>query len=261
MTKPVNVQKATPTELYAKKAPYSSVSNDVVAMIINPDALAIWIYLQTRSSDWKVIASYLQERFSIGRDRYWKAMACLKELGLMSHEVIREEGTGKMLGKRIIVHYEPNLQVSEHSVDRSDGAPSIRETDHYLIKDSSTELSEKKPTVAKAPGKADVNSDFARFWSVYPNKKAKGDAEKAWAKIKPDQPLAEIIVTAVMAHRLSADWKKDGGQFIPHPATWLNGKRWEDEVTPATDQPTAKPKSSGPDFFDESWRTDTSDDL
>lgn len=101
---------------------------------------------------------------------------------------------------------------------------------------------------------AETSADaFSLFWSAYPNKKAKGVAEKAWAKIKPDHALAELIVTAVMAHRLSADWKKDGGQFIPHPATWLNGKRWEDEVTPATDQPKEKPKTSGPDFDGRKW--------
>ncbi|PWK31781.1 hypothetical protein [Pseudomonas sp. OV226] len=151
MTKPVNVQKATPTILYAKQAPYSSVSNDVVAMIVNPDALAIWAYLQTRSSDWKVIGSHLQERFAIGRDRYSKAMACLKELGLVSHEVVREEGTGKVLGRRVIVHYEPNLQVSEYSVSRSVGSPKCGETGNYLIKDSITQSIEKEPTVADAP--------------------------------------------------------------------------------------------------------------
>ncbi|KPB92858.1 Uncharacterized protein AC503_3728 [Pseudomonas syringae pv. maculicola] len=177
MKKQINVQKATPTELFAKQAPYSSVSNDVVAMIVNPDALAIWAYLQTRSSDWKVIASYLQDRFSIGRDRYWKAMTHLKGLGLLSHEIIREAGTGKMLGKRIIVHYEPNLQVSEHSADRIDGAPSIRETDHYLIKDSSTELSEKEPMVANAPARTKAKT--LKFDPL--NSKPANVSESAWA--------------------------------------------------------------------------------
>ncbi|EIM15994.1 hypothetical protein [Pseudomonas chlororaphis] len=151
MSNAVNVEKATPTIFYAKQAPYSSVSNDVVAMIINPDALAIWTYLQTRSSDWKVIGSHLQDRFSIGRERYSKAMACLKDLGLVSHEVVREEGTGKVLGRRVIVHYEPNLQVSEYSVNRSVGLPNCGETDNYLIKDSITQSIEKEPTVANAP--------------------------------------------------------------------------------------------------------------
>ncbi len=154
MKKQINVQKATPTELFAKKAPYSSLSNDVVAMITNPDALAIWTYLQTRSSDWKVIGSHLQDRFAIGRERYSKAMACLKDLGLVSHEVVREEGTGKVLGRRVIVHYEPNLQVSEYSVNRSVGLPNCGQTDSYLIKDSSTELSDEEPMVATAPLRA-----------------------------------------------------------------------------------------------------------
>lgn len=151
MTKPVNVEKATATTFHAKHAPYSSLSNDVVAMIVNPDALAIWTYLQTRSSDWKVIGSHLQDRFAIGRERYSKAMACLKDLGLVSHEVVREEGTGKVLGRRVIVHYEPNLQVSEYSVNRSVGLPNCGETDNYLIKDSITQSIEKEPTVANAP--------------------------------------------------------------------------------------------------------------
>ena len=159
MSKPINVEKATPTILYAKQAPYSSVSNDVVALIANPDALAIWIYLQTRSSDWKVIGSYLQDRFSIGRDRYSKAMAYLKEIGLVTHETMREEGTGKVLGRRVIVHYEPNLQVSHTSVDRSVGFPNCGETDNYLIKDSSTG-SKSKPTVAKAPSEGKKAQKF-----------------------------------------------------------------------------------------------------
>lgn len=81
---------------------------------------------------------------------------------------------------------------------------------------------------------ADKPADaFAMFWAAYPNKKAKGSAEKVWAKLKPDHQLAETIISAVQKHKLSADWTKDEGQYIPHPATWLNAKRWEDEVTAA----------------------------
>ncbi|AGZ36551.1 MAG: hypothetical protein ACOKSU_24910 [Pseudomonas sp.] len=226
MSKPVNVEKATPTTFYAKQAPYSSLSNDVVAMIINPDALAIWTYLQTRSSDWKVIGSHLQDRFAIGRERYSKAMACLKDLGLVSHEVVREEGTGKVLGRRVIVHYEPNLQVSEYSVNRSVGLPNCGQTDSYLIKDSITQSIDKKPTVAGAP----EHVEFDRFWKLYPRKVGKANAEKAWKKLKVDTSLFNSMGTALAAWSKSPDWTKDGGQFIPHAATWLNGKRWEDEL-------------------------------
>lgn len=71
---------------------------------------------------------------------------------------------------------------------------------------------------------------FDRFWKLYPRKIGKGNAEKAWKKLKVTQPLFDRICAALAAQVNSPDWKKDGGQFIPHPATWLNGKRWEDEL-------------------------------
>lgn len=71
---------------------------------------------------------------------------------------------------------------------------------------------------------------FARFWKLYPRKVGKDKAEKAWAKLKPTQQLFDQIIEALAKHRLTSGWTKDNGQFIPHAATWLNGKRWEDEV-------------------------------
>lgn len=81
---------------------------------------------------------------------------------------------------------------------------------------------------------------FAEFWSAYPRKVAKGDAEKAWKKHKPD--LAACL-SAIAVAKSSPDWTKDGGQFIPHPATWINGKRWEDGSVPTSGQPAL------PDFM------------
>lgn len=74
---------------------------------------------------------------------------------------------------------------------------------------------------------------FELFWQRYPRKTAKQNALKAWEKIRPDQPLFEVITAAVKIQSQSEAWVKDGGSFIPHAATWLNGKRWEDEVIPA----------------------------
>jgi len=69
---------------------------------------------------------------------------------------------------------------------------------------------------------------FEAFWKAYPKKTAKQDAEKAFAKINPDQPLFALMMDSLSRACRSADWQKDGGQFVPYPATWLNGRRWED---------------------------------
>ena len=50
----------------------------------------------------------------------------------------------------------------------------------------------------------------------------------------------------------SDEWKRDGGRFIPHPATWLNGKRWEDEVSEPAQQHSGLPaKKLNADNFEQ----------
>lgn len=71
---------------------------------------------------------------------------------------------------------------------------------------------------------------FEVFWSAYPKKKNKGQAEKSWVKINPSQELFEYIMAKLSLLKKSMDWLKDGGQFIPHPSTWLNAKGWDDEI-------------------------------
>lgn len=78
---------------------------------------------------------------------------------------------------------------------------------------------------------------FETFWTAYPKKRSKGAAEKAWAKIKPNEQLLGEILDALERAKTSADWQKDGGQYIPYPATWLNAKGWEDDYTPAPTVP------------------------
>lgn len=76
---------------------------------------------------------------------------------------------------------------------------------------------------------------FGEFWAVYPKRVGKAVAEKAWAKIAPDKPLFERMKATLETQKRSDQWRKDGGQFIPHPATWLNQRRWEDEVQKVRD--------------------------
>lgn len=71
---------------------------------------------------------------------------------------------------------------------------------------------------------------FARFWASYPRKEGKQKAAAAFGKVTVS---TDILLAALERQKKSSQWTKDNGQFIPHPATWLNGKRWEDEVAGA----------------------------
>ena len=71
---------------------------------------------------------------------------------------------------------------------------------------------------------------FNQFWKAYPRKMAKTAAKKAWDKIKPNETLFETIMQAIEDQKRGADWKKNNGQFIPYPSTWLNQGQYENEV-------------------------------
>ena len=79
------------------------------------------------------------------------------------------------------------------------------------------------------PATGPQGSNFEKFWQAYPRKRSKGQAEKAWKSIKPDDALITKIISALEIARTSSDWLRDGGRYIPYPATWLRAKGWEDQ--------------------------------
>ena len=78
------------------------------------------------------------------------------------------------------------------------------------------------------------NEAFEQFWIVYPRHEAKQTAQKAFTKLDPDETLLQTMIQAVEKQKASPQWQENGGQFIPYPATWLNGRRWEDQVQGGT---------------------------
>lgn len=66
---------------------------------------------------------------------------------------------------------------------------------------------------------------FNRFWQAYPRRVAKVAARRAWDKLGADGELLDLMLRAL-------EWQRKGWNdiaYVPHPATWLNGRRWEDE--------------------------------
>lgn len=72
---------------------------------------------------------------------------------------------------------------------------------------------------------------FEAFWTAYPKKTHRQDAERAWQKLAPDDALARQIVAAVRVHAEHPAWRDT--KYVPNPATYLNGRRWDDELPAA----------------------------
>lgn len=79
------------------------------------------------------------------------------------------------------------------------------------------------------PGRATTSDGFEQFWAAYPKRVSKGAARKAWAKLKPSEQLLQAILAGIGRAKTSAQWLRDDGRFVPHPATWLNAEGWLDD--------------------------------
>lgn len=89
------------------------------------------------------------------------------------------------------------------------------------------------PASAAKPADAIAPEGFERFWQAYPRKADKRSALLAWNTLRPSAALVNAMLAALAAQCESDAWKESGGRYIPHPAKWLNHRRWEDAAPTA----------------------------
>lgn len=135
-----------------------------------------------------------------------------KEAGEKSAEARAKQKEANQTNANFVKHKETN--------------PTVSVNDNVTVDDNVTQSPQKPPVGA------DVTAErFDAFWNAYPKKIGKGAAEKAFKKIKPSGDLLQRMLSAVEVQKQSDQWRRDNGQYIPNPATWLNQTRWEDEGT------------------------------
>ena len=113
-----------------------------------------------------------------------------------------------------------------------------RDEDPPTVTVQERDESTKRTKVLSTSGSYLASPGFCSFWLLYPKRVGKGEAFKSWTKGNCEV-ISEVIVKAVREQ--TAYLEREGGKFIPLPATWLNQKRWEDEPPTAA---TLHPKTA-----------------
>lgn len=96
----------------------------------------------------------------------------------------------------------------------------------YQKSDIRSQNKNKTPIVPKG----DDGGFTQNFWNPYPKKVGKRACLRSWKRLRPSIELQEKIKAAIEKQKNSEQWKKNLGQYIPNPATWLNQGRWDDEI-------------------------------
>ena len=120
--------------------------------------------------------------------------------------------------------------------------PSVCETPPSVCETPKSERESERESVIVKPPAVPASDDYVSFddfWAIWPKRVAKSAAQKAWKKLKPDAKLLREIYENLEKHAHAKDW--EDAQYIPNPATYLNGRRWEDQVI-IRSRPGARPE-------------------
>jgi hypothetical protein len=195
--------------------PFTQVSNSVLNdKNLSAKAKGLYAYLYSKPDGWDFAIDRIKKDFSDGRLSINNGLQELEQNGYLYRQ--RKE-TGRVvyllknqMSKIDIGEQEPNVE------NRKVRKPQSAKTDT---------ISNKEIIVIKNYSNKDIL--FDQFWSIYPVKKVKKTAEQKWSKLNDKDKKA---ILEDIPKRIESDDSWIRG-FIPHPTTYLNQERWNDEIT------------------------------
>ncbi len=135
--------------------------------------------------------------------------------------------------------YAENVSASRNNNDL--GRATVEHIEQTILekKDSPSKPVSQPPPLAIAsetrPHKS-IQKEFEQFYQAFPRHVGRGDAERAYWR---SRKLASADQILDGARRYANARRGEDQKFTKHPATWLNGKGWLDEIGGSPPQPQA----------------------
>ena len=215
----------------ASKGKYTVLNNGIFRdENLSAKSLGILAKMLSLPDNWEFSVTGLCSIFKKdGIDSIRNGLKELEQNGYLVRNRVRDE-SGKLTSAEWTVSDQPMFEkpMLENPMLEN---PMLENRTQYNTKEYNTKEFITKDIPPISPkGKTDCSDLFNQFWDAYPKHIAKQSAVKAFEKLKPDEKILEAMLKAIARQKESKQWEKDGGAFIPYPATWLNQRRWEDEL-------------------------------
>lgn len=177
-------------------------------------ALGLLVRLLSRPDNWQTNSEILAREFDVGREQMQKVLRELVSFGYM--ELVKTRHDSGKITSAWYVFDEPKTEKP------ATGKPAPEKP--YAGKS----VAFNKTDLTRTDNQSTQPDGFAQFWQEYPKKVAKPAALRAYKSAKLKTKDQDQIVKDLSDKKDSEEWKKEGGKYIPHPATYLNQRRWED---------------------------------
>lgn len=235
---------------------HTTVSNNVIkALKHDLTSLGLYLYLLSLPDDWEFYKTELCKSFKMGIKKLEAKFKILRSYGLIMYGQERnEKGQFEKFNLEIFDTEQPNVTENEQkhpvgqncrtvkTVRRFREATNKEITNKELnktnISSSSVDEGERNDVISSSMKSMGVENEsdkvettlFDSFWEAYPKKRDKQSAKKAWDRNKCDSIYSTIMADIETRKTKDNQWREI--QYIPYASTYLNGKRWEDDMTP-----------------------------
>ena len=226
--------------------------NVLAARDIKPNAKLLYAKvtsLQTAKGYCYASNKYLAEGLGIAPDTVTRLLKDLSDAGYLRLEIIKDANNA-ILERRVFPTIKlPNLDTPiGQTSDTPIGQTSDTLSDKHPSREYSREYSNENPPIVPQGTRrrgqkkqADHNPErFSRFWKAYPRGENKQGAIRAWDRLAPSDELCDTMAKALKRQMQSEDWQRGIG--IPYASTWINQRRWEDEVKTPVVTPDSDPR-------------------
>ncbi len=227
-----------------KEHKFTSFENELLQ---NPNlslkARGLLAYMLSLPEDWNYSIAGLAAKCKEGKSSIRSAIDELILEGYVIRHLVRTE-KGIISGYEYIVYERPQpscgFPTSENpssgnrtqQSNKEQNNQGTKETPKAPFGDAPAKRRRRREPKAAPDWKPDR---FEGFWRMYPVKKSKQAAIRAWDLLRPDDGLLATMGRALQRQMAGEDWRRGFG--IPYPATWLNNRRWEDEDRPPAETP------------------------
>ena len=183
----------------------------------------------------------LGEFFGLAPKTVGSLIQQLAERGYLAVEMVRNESRA-ITGRRIWIDrpndLTPPLLKNEDTPLKNEDTPLLKNEEESIKSDIINPPAAPQGAASVPKWKPER---FAGLWTYYPRHTSKQAAAKAWDKLKPADELIAEIGKALRRQKACDEWQRGIG--IPHLATYLNQRRWEDELD---EQIGGPPRASAP---------------
>jgi len=206
------------------KSKYTAINNDILqSKTLTAQEKSILVHLLSLPENWVVYKGLIWKEMNMGREQFNKHWKGLVEKGYVISIRMIDNETNLVKGWNHVVYEEPVLP--DERTDQFSDLLNIGQSENpYLnkvINEESNNLT--KETLNK-------ETIFEELWNLYDKKVSKEASYKAFKNVLQKE-YDEIRNNIPLFIKQFTD-----KQFQPHFSTYLNGKRWQDELKLVTTQ-------------------------